>query len=245
MKTLFRIKRRDSGSHPAGSKDAHNEPQAILPASNPVAASPQAPLDASEGGLAESDTPILLREQAFRNCHEAILRHMDGQLAAAKAIEEMRSQGLFFPKFRTFNAYCEYAGISPTYAYALAAYARAYKILEDAGMTPLPDREGQTRPLKSAKTEDIILIWERARLPDGSVTGPSVKAAYDEHFGAKPRKDACAQAKSRTSAPVTQGSAGGLILCLSAWLAAALAKGLWLLITTVLRQIKRIVFGGS
>jgi hypothetical protein len=28
-----------------------------------------------------------------------------------------------------------------------------------------------------------ILTWERARLPDGSVTGPSVKAAYDEHFG--------------------------------------------------------------
>ena len=172
------------------------------------------PDGASHGFPPSESKPLTPRQQNFQRCHTTVMAHVrDGKLAAADALEEIRSQKLFEPEYANFPDYCEKNGIDTKWAYALASFARKRKILADSGITPLPTGEGQTRWLgRSEQAANVVSLWKRAIQPDGTVTGASIDAAYQAYQKEKVlsgKSNARGQGASQENAKIARS--GGLL----------------------------------
>lgn len=139
----------------------------------------------SSNAMKNNDTSQLAalssEEKAELARHENTLQQVQqAQLDAGRALRAIHKQRLYRESHATFEDYClDRWGIKRQQAYRLIDAVEVIDSLHEAGVTPLPTCEGQTRHLKSLKLPDRIAVWETLVAKHGAekVSRPVVEAA--------------------------------------------------------------------
>lgn len=128
-----------------------------------------------------------IERQRLAIYEERIAEGLDTFWQVGEALLSIKKEGLYRQTHETFAEYCKGRwGFTARYARYLISAKSIFETLTEEGVSVLPVRESQLRPLSGVNEAEAVSIWKEAINSEEQIgaipTAAKVKELVDEHF---------------------------------------------------------------